>query len=221
MQVSNCREPLRKSQRTDIGAAALENEGTIVPEDPIQILRSPQPRGAHRLDQVRAGKQRNVDALLFSSLCLDSAHDVVQLVAEVIQNLHGRQILLVQRLPRIDTNPGRAVSYSDPGHVYPVVCGGKSSLLICVTNRAEEAADDFVLSLELAVVGSLLEHAEMQIRRWGEGAARHEHERRFGGIGEGLPQAVAGEFVRVERHGVCGVEADVEDGLRSAGVGHG
>jgi hypothetical protein len=90
---------------TDIGAAALKNECAIVSQDPTQVLASPQPWRAHGLDQVGAGKERNVDASLLSVLILNTPHDLVQLMVEVVQDLDGREVLLVQRLPRVNADP--------------------------------------------------------------------------------------------------------------------
>jgi hypothetical protein len=74
---------------TDIGAAALKNEGAVMSQDPAEILASPQARRAHGLDQIRAGKQRNMDASLLAILALDPSHNLIQLVVEVVQNLDG------------------------------------------------------------------------------------------------------------------------------------
>lgn len=91
---------------TNVGAATLENKSAIVTKDPVKILFSPQPWCAHRLDQVGACKQRNVDLSFLAVSRFDSAHDVVQLVIKVIQDLDGREVFFVQRLPRVDANPG-------------------------------------------------------------------------------------------------------------------
>ena len=42
-------------EHTDISAAAFEDKGAVVAQDPAQILTSPQSRCAHGLDQVGAG----------------------------------------------------------------------------------------------------------------------------------------------------------------------
>jgi hypothetical protein len=39
-------------------------------------------------------------------------------------------------------------------------------LLVCVADGAEESTNYFVVGLELAVVGRLLEHAQVEVRRW-------------------------------------------------------
>ena len=151
---------------TDIGAAALEDESAINAQNPLQILAGPKSRCAHGLDQISSCKQSDVDLLSFAGGSLDSAHDIVQLVVEVIQDFNSGHILLVQRLPWIDANPTRAVLYSDSRHINSVVRGSQASLLVGVADRAEEAANDFVVGLKLAEVGRLLEHAQMEVRGW-------------------------------------------------------
>ena len=107
-----------------------------------------------------------MDLLLFASGSLDPAHDIVQLVVEVIQDFNSGHVFLVQRLPWVDANPTRAVLYSDSRHVDSVVRGSQASLLVGVADRAEEAANDCVVGLKLAEVGRLLEHAQMEVRGW-------------------------------------------------------
>ena len=157
---------LNRKKHTNIGAAALEDEGAINAQNPLQILAGPKSRCAHGLDQISSCKQSNMDLLLFAGRSLDSAHDIVQLVVEVIQDFNSGHILLVQRLPWVDADPTRAVLYSDSRHVDSVVRGGQTSLLVGVADRAEEAANDFVVGLKLAEVGRLLEHAQMEVRGW-------------------------------------------------------
>ena len=107
-----------------------------------------------------------MDLLLFAGGSLDSAHDIVQLVVEVVQNFDSGHVFLVQRLPWVDANPARAVPHSNSRHVNSVVRGGQTSLLVGVADRAEEAANDFVVGLKLAEVGRLLEHAQVEVRGW-------------------------------------------------------
>jgi hypothetical protein len=102
-----------------------------------------------------------VDASLLAVLARNASHDLVKFMVEVVEYLDGWEVLLVQRLPGVNTNPSRAVLYSDPRHVDSVLCGSQSSFLVGVTDRAEEAAHNLVVGLELAVVGCLFKHAQM------------------------------------------------------------
>jgi hypothetical protein len=107
-----------------------------------------------------------VDAPLLAMLILDAPHDLVELVVKVVQDLDGGKILLVQRLPRVNTNPFRAILYGDPRHVDPVLCRSQSGLFVGIADGAEEAANHFIVGFKFAVVGRLLEHAQVEIRWW-------------------------------------------------------
>ena len=93
-----------------------------------------------------------------------------------------------------------------------MVCRGQASFLVSIADRAEVAADDFVICLELAIVGCLLEHAEVEVRWWGERAAGNEDERRPARIRKNGLEAISWEDIVVERHGLCRFKIDVEDG---------
>lgn len=151
---------------TNICTAAFKDESAIVTQNPAEILARPESGSAHGLDQVGTCKQRDMNRSLLATLGCDAAHDIVQFVCKVVQDLDGRQVLLVQRLPWINANPLGTIFDGDPCHVDPVLSGSQARLLVCITDRAEEAADDFVFSLKLAVVGRFLEHAQMQVGRW-------------------------------------------------------
>lgn len=144
---------------TDVGATALEDECAIVTEDPAQVLLCPQAWGTHSLNQVGAGEESDMDTLPFAAGGLNTPHDRVQLMVEVVQYLYGRQVLFVKWLPWVYADPLGAVLDSNSCHVDSVLSRGEASLLICIAYRAEEAAEDLVIGFEFAEVGGLFEHA--------------------------------------------------------------
>ena len=66
-----------------------------------------------------------MDASLLAVLARNASHDLVKFMVEVVEYLDGWEVLLVQRLPGVNTNPSRAVLYSDPRHVDSVLCGSQ------------------------------------------------------------------------------------------------
>src|SRR5690242_12803198 len=158
-----CNHGCRVKVHTDIGAATLKDESAINPQDSLQILLCPEAGRTHGLDQVGSCKQCNVNLLFLAGRCRDSAHDVVQLMVEVIQDFDCGHVLFVEGLPRINAYPGGALPHGDPCHVDAVVCGGQASLLVSIAHRAEEAANDLIVRLKFAEVGRLFEHAEVKV----------------------------------------------------------
>jgi hypothetical protein len=184
-------------------ATYLNNEGSEVLQNVVDILRRPNTRRTHRLDQICASQQCD-SALLPSIGRLHTIQHTVDLVLEVVQHLGSLQVLSVKCLPRINRDPA-ALSNGRRAHVDPVLCLDQARLLVCVADTGEVRADNLKVGIETRVVGGHFEHAQVQKGDWRERAASNQDQRRALAVFDSAPQAACWELVLIHGH----IAADV------------
>jgi hypothetical protein len=184
-------------------AAYLNNERSKVLQNVVDILRRPDARRAHCLDQIGASQQCN-SALLPSIGCLHTIQHAVDLVLKVVQHLGSLQVFSMESLPRINRDPA-ALSDRRRAHVDSVLRLDQARLLVRVADTGEVRADDLKVGIETRVVGGHFEHAQVQEGDWREGAASNEDQRRALGVFDSAPEAACWEFVLIHGH----IAADV------------
>lgn len=81
--------------------AYLDDKGTKVAQDVVDIFGIPNTRSGHCLYQVGAGQEGDSCGLLAVG-SIDAASDLIDLVVEMVENFCGFQIFVVKSLPRID-----------------------------------------------------------------------------------------------------------------------
>jgi len=194
---------INSCEKSNASATYLNNECSKVLQNVVNILRRPNTRRAHGLDQIRASQQCD-SALLPSIGCLHTIQHAVDLVLEVIQHLGSLQVLSVQCLPGINRDPA-ALSDRRRAHVDSVLRLDQARLLVRVADTGEVRADDLEVGIETRVVGGHFEHAQVQEGDWRERAASNENQRRALGVFDPAPEATCWEFVLIHGH----IAADV------------
>lgn len=105
--------PKRSESLVDVGPGTLNDEGTVLPKNDIQVLRRPESGLAHRHDEIGTGKERDASLPPLPIGALNAPQNGVDLVVEVAQDLGGGHVLrlalfvAVDRLERVDHEPGR------------------------------------------------------------------------------------------------------------------
>lgn len=184
-------------------ATHLNNERSKVLQNVVDILRRPNARRAHCLNQICASQQCN-SALLPSIGCLHTIQHAVDLVLEVVQHLGSLQVLSVKSLPRINRDP-TALSDRRRAHVDSVLRLDQSRLLVCVADTGEVRANNLKVGIETRVVCGHFEHAQVQEGDWREGAASNQDQRRAFAVFDSAPEAACWKFVLIHGH----IAADV------------
>lgn len=153
------------------------------------IFFGPDARFGHGEDEVGAGEEHDAGAFpldLRRSFAvrrgpdaLDASADGVDLVVKVVEDLGRREVARLAGLPRIDGEPVARVVDGAATHLYAVSGGGEAELGVAVVDGGEVAADDVELRVEVGVVASHLEQAQVEEGDGRVAPARDEHQRRL------------------------------------------
>ena len=194
---------INSCEKSNASATYLNNECSKVLQNVVNILRRPNTRRAHGLDQICASQQRD-STLLPSVGRLHTIQNAIDLVLEVVQHLGSLQVLSVKSLPRIHRDPA-ALSDRRRAHVDSVLRLDQARLLVCVADTGEVRADNLKVGIKTRIIGGHFEHAQVQEGDWREGATSNEDQRRALAVFDSAPDAARWEFVLVHGH----IAADV------------
>jgi hypothetical protein len=152
------------------------------------ILFCPYAGFRHGEDEVGPCEEHDADALLddahvagggVADAAVCAAAEGVQLVVKVVEDLGGREVAGLPRLPRVDHEPVARVVYGGVAHGDAVGGRGEAEFGVAVVDGAQVASDDAELRVEVGVVAGHLEQAEVQKGDGRVAPARDEHERRL------------------------------------------
>lgn len=132
----------RLERGLEIGPCPLEDEDAIVAEDVCDVAGIPLAGLADGLDEVCAGEENDADGLAGSVGALDAAHDVVEVVVEVVEDVGGGDVGVLGGLPGVDHEPLGGALDGELAHAHAVVGGSEARLAVAVADGGEVAADD-------------------------------------------------------------------------------
>ena len=120
--------------RVNLSSCALEGKNAIVTQNVVEITLVPHTWGRHGLDQVKAGKEYNAAALSGTVSALNTAHDLVDFVVEVIKHLGCWDISRALSLPGIHHQPLGSVLSRKSAHLNTMMGRRKTLLPVCIAD---------------------------------------------------------------------------------------
>lgn len=108
----------------------------------VDISGVPQVGCAQRLDQVGTSEKDDLGWHARAVGALNAAHNMVDLVVEVVEHASGRDVRRALALPGIDHQPLGSVFGRQLAHANAMARGGEALLLVRIGNDREISADD-------------------------------------------------------------------------------